>query len=149
MRASLRFLRNYWLYGLIGFLFAGLFYLHSFYLHYSRMVDELLQTDAFANTIDIYGVSKDGAELITNLSYENREKRRLVRFDEIPETLVHAVLSVEDKRFFDHSGLDFRRIVKAAYVNLRSGRKQQGAWHITYEQRLQNIAHEFFSSPSR
>ena len=39
-------------------------------------------------------------ELITNLSDRNREKRRIVRYDDIPKVLVQAILSAEDKRFF-------------------------------------------------
>ena len=66
-------------------------------------------------------------ELITNLSDRNREKRRLVRFADIPEVLVHAVVSAEDKRFFLHSGFDPLRVIKAAYVDLREGRVAEGA----------------------
>lgn len=65
-------------------------------------------------------------QLIANLS-QRRERRRLVRFDEIPPRLVHAVISAEDKRFFSHTGFDFFRILKAAYVDLKDGRKEQGA----------------------
>ncbi len=66
-------------------------------------------------------------QLITNLSDHNREKRRLVRFPEIPTVLVDAVISAEDKHFFSHGGFDLFRILKAAYVDLKEGRKQQGA----------------------
>jgi penicillin-binding protein 1B len=66
------------------------------------------------------------SELIADVS-DNREKRTPVRYAEIPPSLVLAVTSVEDKRFFKHSGLDFLRVLKAAYVDLRDGRKQQGA----------------------
>jgi penicillin-binding protein 1B len=65
--------------------------------------------------------------LITNLSDRNREKRRLVRFSQIPPELVDAVISAEDKRFFSHDGIDFFRILKAAWVDLKEGRKEQGA----------------------
>ncbi len=66
-------------------------------------------------------------QLITNLSDRAREKRRLVRYSEIPPALVHAVVSVEDKHFFTHGGFDLFRIIKAAYVDLKDGRKAQGA----------------------
>jgi penicillin-binding protein 1B len=66
-------------------------------------------------------------QLLTNQSDRNREKRRLVRFSEIPPALVRAVVSVEDKRFFSHGGFDLFRILRAAYVDLRTGRKEQGA----------------------
>src|SRR6516162_6447025 len=42
-------------------------------------------------------------QLITNLSGPNREKRRNVKFDDIPKVLVDAVTSAEDKRFFQHN----------------------------------------------
>ena len=50
-----------------------------------------------------------------------------MEFSEIPRALVDAVVSVEDKHFFTHSGLDLLRMLKAAYVDLREARKQQGA----------------------
>jgi penicillin-binding protein 1B len=65
-------------------------------------------------------------QLIANITGD-REKRTLVRYQDIPRPLVHAVISAEDKRFFKHTGFDPFRIVKAAYVDLRDGRKQQGA----------------------
>ncbi|MGO4884433.1 MAG: transglycosylase domain-containing protein [Bryobacteraceae bacterium] len=66
-------------------------------------------------------------QLLTNQSDRNREKRRLVRFSEIPPALVHAVVSVEDKHFFSHGGFDLFRILRAAFVDLKAGRKEQGA----------------------
>jgi len=66
-------------------------------------------------------------ELITNLSDRKREKRRLVAFEDIPPVLVQAVISAEDKRFFQHAGFDPLRILKAAYVDLREGYKKEGA----------------------
>ncbi|MDQ6700853.1 MAG: PBP1A family penicillin-binding protein [Acidobacteriota bacterium] len=66
-------------------------------------------------------------ELISNLTDKTRARRRLVRFAEIPPALLQAVTSVEDKRFFQHTGFDVLRIGKAAYVDIRQGRKGQGA----------------------
>ncbi len=66
-------------------------------------------------------------ELISNLTDKSRSRRRLVQFHEIPRVLLQAVTSVEDKRFFQHTGFDVLRIGKAAYVDLREGRKEQGA----------------------
>ncbi|MFN3326475.1 MAG: transglycosylase domain-containing protein [Bryobacteraceae bacterium] len=64
--------------------------------------------------------------LITNVGH-GREQRRLVRFEEIPPVLIHAIVSAEDKRFFQHSGFDPYRIAKAAYIDVRERRKEQGA----------------------
>jgi penicillin-binding protein 1B len=72
------------------------------------------------------------SRLLTDLS-ESREKRRLVRFSEIPHSLVAAVTSAEDKRFFQHGGFDYRRAVKAALVDLKDGHKQQGASTLTMQ----------------
>ena len=66
-------------------------------------------------------------ELITNLFDRSREKRRIVTFADLPPMLVNAVVSVEDKRFFQHSGFDPLRILKAAYVDIREARHAQGA----------------------
>jgi penicillin-binding protein 1B len=82
-------------------------------------------------------------QLITNLS-ENREKRRLIRFSDIPASLVHALVSVEDKHFFQHSGIDLPRIFKAGYVDLKSGRKDQGASTITMQ-----LARGFWLEPEK
>jgi penicillin-binding protein 1B len=72
-------------------------------------------------------------ELITNIVDGAREKRRIVRYDEIPKVLVQAITSAEDKRFFEHMGLDPFRVAKAAYIDLRSKRKEQGASTITMQ----------------
>ncbi len=71
-------------------------------------------------------------QLLTDLT-GNREKRRLVHFSDIPQPLIHALTAVEDKRFFDHGGFDYRRAVKAAFVDFRDGKKQQGASTLTMQ----------------
>jgi penicillin-binding protein 1B len=73
-----------------------------------------------------------GPELLTNLS-GSREKRRLVRFSDIPKSLIQAVTSAEDKRFFQHGGFDYPRVLKAAVVDFRDGRKGQGASTLTMQ----------------
>jgi penicillin-binding protein 1B len=62
-------------------------------------------------------------ELITNLFDRKREKRRLVRYEDIPKVLVQAVISAEDKRFFEHSGFDPVRIVRTAWVDVTQNRR--------------------------
>jgi penicillin-binding protein 1B len=66
-------------------------------------------------------------QLIQAISGPAREKRRMVKFHDIPKILVDAVTSIEDKRFFQHSGFDPIRIMKAVYVDVKEGRKDQGA----------------------
>jgi penicillin-binding protein 1B len=83
-------------------------------------------------------------QLITNLFDRNREKRRLVKFADIPKVLIDAVTSAEDKRFFQHQGFDPLRIVKAAYVDLKEGRKEQGASTLS-----QQLARNLWLEPDK
>ncbi len=78
-------------------------------------------------------------ELVTNLFDASREKRRPVRFDDLPKVLVDAVLSAEDKRFFEHMGFDPLRIIGAAWADIRRERIAQGASTITMQ-----VARSFF-----
>ncbi|MGB0035419.1 MAG: PBP1A family penicillin-binding protein [Candidatus Acidiferrales bacterium] len=94
------------------------------------------------------GASRDSAEiepeLITNLFDSSREKRRIVRFEDIPPFLVNAVLAAEDKRFFEHGGLDMVRVLGAAWADLRRGQKAQGASTIDMQ-----VARSFFFTTKR
>jgi len=83
-------------------------------------------------------------ELVTNLFDKAREKRRPVRYEDLPQTLVNAILVAEDKRFFEHPGFDPFRILAAAWTDLRRGSKAQGASTITMQ-----TARSFFFSTRR
>src|SRR5271165_5009312 len=83
-------------------------------------------------------------ELITNLFDSAREKRRPVRYEDLPPELVHAILSAEDKRFFEHPGFDFIRIFGAAWADLRHSQHMQGASTITMQ-----VARTYFLSTDR
>jgi len=61
------------------------------------------------------------------------ERRYLMPMDRIPGILVKAVLSSEDERFFEHSGTDFRGIIRAVVINLRAGKVREGASTITQQ----------------
>ena len=83
-------------------------------------------------------------ELLTNLFDTSREKRRRIRFDDIPKVLVNAVLSAEDKRFFEHPGLDFVRIFGAAWADVRREGIAQGASTLTMQ-----LSRSFFFTTER
>ena len=61
------------------------------------------------------------------------EKREIVSFDKISDNLKHAVLSSEDSRFYQHGGVDFRGILRAAWVDLTSQSRNQGGSTITQQ----------------
>jgi penicillin-binding protein 1B len=82
-------------------------------------------------------------QLIANISAQ-RERRRLIHFSDIPKELVNAVVSVEDKHFFKHSGVDLVRVAKAAYVDLKEGRKEQGASTLSMQ-----LARGFWLDPDK
>ncbi len=47
-----------------------------------------------------------------------RSKRQLVKYDQIPKVMVNAVLAIEDRRFFEHSGVNFVRMAEAAWIDV-------------------------------
>jgi len=69
------------------------------------------------------------------------ERREILAFDKFPPELVHAFLAAEDRRFYEHQGLDYRGIVRALTANLRAGATTQGGSTIT-----QQVAKSFLSS---
>ena len=69
------------------------------------------------------------------------ERRNLMRIKDIPEIMKKAVLAIEDDRFYEHGGVDYLGIVRAAVHNLIGGGAKQGASTIT-----QQVARNFFLS---
>ncbi len=72
------------------------------------------------------------------------ERRTLTAVANIPEQLRRAVIAVEDVRFFEHPGLDYIGMLRAAWTNLRRGGKVEGASTIT-----QQLARSLFLSSER
>ena len=72
-------------------------------------------------------------ELITNLFDSKREKRRIVRYNDIPKVMLNAALSAEDKHFFQHAGFDPIAIARAVVVDLTEPSKLHGASTITQQ----------------
>lgn len=56
-----------------------------------------------------------------------------VGYDELPKNLINAFISVEDKRFFEHNGIDFRRIISASISNVKNLSLGEGASTITQQ----------------
>jgi len=83
-------------------------------------------------------------ELITALSGENRTKRRLVTYQEIPPNMVQAVLAIEDRRFFEHGGINYGRTIECVVHDVLVGRKDCGGSTLT-----QQLARGFFLTPDK
>ena len=69
------------------------------------------------------------------------ERREILAFDKFPPQLVHAFLAAEDRRFYEHQGIDYRGIGRALTANLRAGATTQGGSTIT-----QQVAKSFLST---
>src|ERR671914_929502 len=76
-------------------------------------------------------VYASNGQLITRL--HAGEDRVVVRARRIPDIVRNAVIAIEDQRFHDHSGLDLRAVLRAAYVDATSGRVVEGGSTITQQ----------------
>ena len=72
------------------------------------------------------------------------ERRAVVRIADVPPVLKQAVLAAEDERFYQHQGVDYVGVIRAAYSNLVAGGKRQGASTITMQ-----LARNFFLSSEK
>src|SRR5258706_12533817 len=75
---------------------------------------------------------------------EQRSKRQLIKCDALPRIIVEAVTSIEDRRFFQHSGVNFLRLAEAAWIDFTRQRHQQGGSTITMQ-----LSRAFFLSPEK
>src|SRR5438046_9034835 len=72
------------------------------------------------------------------------ERRSVVSIEEVPDALKHAILAAEDERFYEHPGIDYVGVLRAAYANLVAGGRRQGASTITMQ-----VARNFFLSSEK
>jgi len=72
------------------------------------------------------------------------ERRAVVKLEQVPKTLVNAILAAEDERFFQHGGVDYLGVARAALSNFTSGGVRQGASTITMQ-----VARNFFLSKEK
>jgi penicillin-binding protein 1B len=83
-------------------------------------------------------------ELITGLYERVWEERRVVSLSEVPPLIIKTILAVEDERFYNHHGIDPVSIMRAVWVNIRSGGVVQGGSTLT-----QQLVKNFFLSDER
>ncbi|UTR14671.1 PBP1A family penicillin-binding protein [Salipaludibacillus sp. LMS25] len=85
-------------------------------------------------------------ELVTTLNAA--ENRRMANIEDVPDVLIDAVISVEDARFYDHFGVDLRRVGGAIRANITGGFGSEGASTIT-QQVVRNLFLEFDKTMAR
>jgi penicillin-binding protein 1B len=84
-------------------------------------------------------------QLITALSEDkNRTKRRIVTYQEIPPQMVQAVTAIEDRRFFEHGGVNYVRMTECVVRDILAGRRECGGSTLT-----QQLAKNFFLTPAK
>src|SRR5438067_12339738 len=72
------------------------------------------------------------------------ERRAVVSISEVPSQLKNAIIAAEDERFYQHPGIDYIGVLRAAYANLVAGGRRQGASTITMQ-----VARNFFLSSEK
>jgi penicillin-binding protein 1A len=116
--------------GLLGFLFGAFVYLAP------RPADDA----------DLWAVNRSPSVVILDRNGEELAARgarygQQVSVSELPPYLVKAIVATEDRRFFEHRGVDFRGSLRALLSNLRAGRVVEGGSTIT-----QQLARNLFLS---
>jgi penicillin-binding protein 1A len=84
--------------------------------------------------------AKDGALL----AEFGEKRRRPLAIEDTPDTLVNAFLAAEDDRFYEHPGVDYQGIARAALTLATTGKKEQGGSTITMQ-----VARNFFLTPEK
>jgi len=96
---------------------------------FMREMPQISELDKYRPRLNTRVISADG-RVIGEFTQENRV---LARLNDIPVELRNAVISIEDQHFYDHHGLDFAAILRAAIANIKAGGIRQGASTITLQ----------------
>jgi len=72
------------------------------------------------------------------------ERRSFIPISEVPQQLKNAIIAAEDERFYEHPGIDYVGVLRAAWANLVAGGRRQGASTITMQ-----VARNFFLSSEK
>jgi len=84
-------------------------------------------------------------EMMTAISNDKaRQKQKLVSYKDLPKDYVNAVVAIEDRQFFNHSGINVRGIARAVFRDVSEGQMQEGGSSIT-----QQLVKNFFLTPER
>ncbi len=108
---------------------------HSYTLVRDSLRTEQCEAIKLGQNTKVYDAN--GRILSTIASESNRQE---IRVDQMPKTLLDATVAIEDKKFLDHAGIDYERIVGAAVKDVGGGSGRQGGSTITM-QLMKNLCH--------
>jgi penicillin-binding protein 1A len=132
-------LLRFYLFGAIAAAGLGACFAVGFYLYFAATLPPLPNLASYRAQVATTTAVRawDG----TPLAEFATERRDFIPFERIPKRLVQAFLAAEDRRFYEHGGLDYRGIARALGANLRAGEVAQGGSTIT-----QQVAKSFLTS---
>lgn len=107
---------------------AGILGIIAFYLYIAKSAPEFKPEELYKKESSVL-IDINGNEYAT-LGDENRT---LVTYDELPEVLINAIVATEDSRFFQHSGVDWARFLKASLGQLLGNSDAGGASTLTMQ----------------
>jgi len=135
-----RKLVGYFLFGLLVLLAAGVGTTAGLLLVYSTDLPQIDQLERYRPSA-VTELFDGRGRVIGTFALQ---RRVIVSYDDYPEVLRNALISIEDKDFYRHSGINIWRIAGAAYRDIESGGKVQGASTLTMQ-----LARNLFLSPDR
>ncbi|MCU7921959.1 MAG: penicillin-binding protein 1A [Candidatus Thiodiazotropha sp. (ex Dulcina madagascariensis)] len=136
MKSFYRLLR-YLVYFLFGLLLIGACGLYGAYLYLEPKLPSIETLKDVRLQVPLRIFSNDHL-LIAEFGEKRREP---LDYDEIPPVMIQAILAAEDDRFFQHPGVDYQGIIRAALQLLLTGERRQGGSTITMQ-----VARNFFLS---
>ncbi len=90
-----------------------------------------LEADKFNLAQNCAVILDNNGNKVSEISFS--QKRKTVSVSKIPACVKNAFISAEDKNFYSHHGLDYKRMLRAAFTNLRAGSFKQGASTISQQ----------------
>jgi len=113
---------------------GGVVALYAGYLYYTKDLPNFKAITGYKPKLITEVYSSDGT-LIAEFA---AERRKLIAYDDIPPQVKNAFIAIEDRRFFEHEGVDIKSIIGAMFENIQEGDWVRGASTIT-QQVIKNI----------
>ncbi len=136
MKLSLKILRFFLATGFAVFT-AGVVVVAAAYFYIAPQLPPIDRLEEVQLQVPLRVFSNEGA-LIAEFG---EQRRTAIRYEDLPQTVIDAILATEDDRFFEHPGVDYQGLVRAVVELIRTGEKRQGGSTITMQ-----VARNFFLS---